>query len=216
MATLPRPTTNSPSVFQRAVRGHKDLQRETDLNSLTHGGHLGHAGRVRPVQKARLVVVDVLHLDHELGLRLHGPGRGAVAGLGAQCVVGLGLAVQPLGGVDVARVRVDGEDGGSALSAQHVGHLTVAPVHVRVELQGGQGFSLEDRDSVWRTGIQSGGGQGFSLEDRDSVWSRTGIQSGGPGFSLEEDRDSVWRRTGIQSGGPGFNLEEDRDSVWQN
>ena len=154
MATLPRPTTNSPSVFQRAVRGHKDLQRETDLNSLTHGGHLGHAGRVRPVQKARLVVVDVLHLDHELGLRLHGPGRGAVAGLGAQCVVGLGLAVQPLGGVDVARVLVDGEDGGGALARQHVLHLAVTPVNVRVELGGRErerkrnGLGLEELISI--------------------------------------------------------------------
>lgn len=104
---------------------------------LTNVGHLGHPGVVGPVQEFRRIVVDVLHLDDELGGRLQRfvgvPGHR----LRRQRVLSLLLAVQRLGGVDVARVVIDDEDGSRALARQDVLDVAVARVHVGVELRGG-------------------------------------------------------------------------------
>lgn len=97
---------------------------------LTYFGHFGHRRLVRSVQKLRLVVVDVLDLYDELGLGLQRPVGQAVAGLGAEGVLGLHLPVQPLDGVDVARAVVDGEGGAGALAGQDVLNGAVAFVHV--------------------------------------------------------------------------------------
>lgn len=102
--------------------------------SLTNIGHLGHSGVVRPVQELGRVVVDVLDLDDELGWRFQRLVGIPVHRLGRQRVLGLLLAVQGLGGVDVARLVVDDEDGSGSFPGQNVLDVAVARVHVRVEL----------------------------------------------------------------------------------
>lgn len=64
--------------------------------------HLGHPGDVGVFGEARLIVVDVVNLDDEVGPALQGLVGETVDGLGVEHVVGLLLAVQTLGGVDVA------------------------------------------------------------------------------------------------------------------
>lgn len=51
--------------------------------------HLGDAGAVGSVREARLVVVDVLNPDDELGLWFQGNAAHSVHGLGPQGVGGL-------------------------------------------------------------------------------------------------------------------------------
>lgn len=57
------------------------------LTLLTYFGHFGYSGVVGPIQEPRLVVIDVLDLDDELGLGLQRPVRQPVAGLGPQDVL---------------------------------------------------------------------------------------------------------------------------------
>lgn len=63
--------------------------------------HLRDSGHVRVLGEPRLVVVDVVDLDDELGLTLQRLVGEAIDGFGVEDVVGLLLPVQPLGGVDV-------------------------------------------------------------------------------------------------------------------
>lgn len=100
------------------------------MPQLTHWRHFGHLCLVRSVWKLRLVVVDVLDLDDELGLGFDGQVGGAVAGLSAERVVGLLFAVQPLGGVDVARVLVDCENGGGSFTSEDVLDPAFAFIHI--------------------------------------------------------------------------------------
>lgn len=78
---------------------------------LTHRRHFGNPGGVRAVQELGLIVVDVLDLDDELGLGLHGLIGEPVQRLGPERVVGLLLAIQPLGGMNIPRVLIDNENG---------------------------------------------------------------------------------------------------------
>lgn len=86
------------------------------------------------MQELWRVVVDVLDFDDELGRRFQRLVGLPVHCLGRQCVLGLLLAVQGLGGVDVARLVVDDEDGSGSFTGQDVLDVAVARVHVRVEL----------------------------------------------------------------------------------
>lgn len=113
-------------VFSR--RRQINLQKRTDV------GHLWNPCHVRVLGEARLVVVDVVDLDDELGLALQRLVGETVDGLGVQDVVGLLLAVQPLGGVDVPRLLVDLEEGPRSLPCEDVPHAAVSSVPVRVEL----------------------------------------------------------------------------------
>lgn len=102
---------------------------------LTDVRHFGHSGRVDVFGEPRLVVVDVVDLDDELGLALQRLVGEAVDGLGVEDVVGLLLPVQPLGGVDVPRLLVYLEEGPRALPREDVPHAPVASVAVRVKLR---------------------------------------------------------------------------------
>lgn len=101
---------------------------------LTNIGHLRHPGVVRPVQELWWVVVDVLDLNDELGRRFQRLVGLPVHRLRRQRVLGLFLAVQGLGGVDVTRLVVDDEDGSGSFPGQDVLDVAVARVHVRVKL----------------------------------------------------------------------------------
>lgn len=57
------------------------------LPFLTYIGHFGYSGAIGPIQESRLVVVDVLDLDDELGLGLQRPVGQPVAGLGPQDIL---------------------------------------------------------------------------------------------------------------------------------
>lgn len=105
------------------------------LTDLTDVGHLGDPGHVQVLGEARLVVVDVVDLDDELGLALQHLVGEAVDGLGVEDVVGLLLPVQPLGGVDVAGLLVYLEQSPRPVSRQHILDAAVTPVRVRVKLQ---------------------------------------------------------------------------------
>lgn len=72
------------------------------------------------MQEAGLAVIDVLHLDDELRLRLQQAVGGAVASLGPQRVEGFLLTVQALHGMDVACQFIDQEDGACALARDGV------------------------------------------------------------------------------------------------
>ncbi len=100
------------------------------LHLLTYFGHFGYRRLVGSIQKPWLIVVDVLDLYDELGLRLQRPVRQAVAGLSTEDVLGLHLPVQPLDGVDVPRAVIDGEGGAGALACQDVLNGAVAFIHV--------------------------------------------------------------------------------------
>lgn len=86
------------------------------------------------MQELWRVVVDVLDLDDELGRRFQRLVGLPVHRLGCQRVLGLLLAVQGLGGVDVARLVVDNEDGSGSFPRQDVLDVAVTRVHVRVKL----------------------------------------------------------------------------------
>lgn len=101
---------------------------------LTHRRHFGNPGGVGTVQEFGFVVVDVLDLDDELGLGLHGLVGEPVQRLGAQRVVGLLLAVQPLGGMNVASVLVDNENGTCPFARQDVLDGTISFINIRVKL----------------------------------------------------------------------------------
>lgn len=88
------------------------------------------------MQEAGLAVVDVLHLDDELRLRLQQAVGGAVPGLSPQRVEGFLLAVQALHGMDVARELINQEDGPSALTGDGVLDGPVTLIGVRVDLEG--------------------------------------------------------------------------------
>lgn len=101
---------------------------------LTNFGHLRNGCLVGPIQKLRLVVVDVLDFDDELRLGLQRPVRQAVAGLSTEDVLGLHLPVQPLDGMDVPCAVVNGEGGAGTLACQYILNGPVAFIHVRVKL----------------------------------------------------------------------------------
>lgn len=103
-------------------------QKRTDVR------HLGHGGHIRVPGEARLVVVDVVDLDDELGLALQRLISEAVDGFGVKDVVGLLLPVQPLGGVDVPRLFVDLKQGARSFSGEDVLHAAISSVSVRMKL----------------------------------------------------------------------------------
>lgn len=72
------------------------------------------------MQEAGLAVVDVLHLDDELRLRLQQAVGGTVPSLSPQRVEGLLFPVQAFHGVDVACQLINQEDGPSALARDGV------------------------------------------------------------------------------------------------
>lgn len=86
----------------------------------------------------RSVVVDVLHCDDELRLRLLGLVGVPVHSLRLQDVEGLLLAVQPLQHADVAVPLVYLKQVAGAFPRQHVLDGAVAPVRVRLELCAGE------------------------------------------------------------------------------
>lgn len=102
---------------------------------LTGRAHLRDAGHVRLVVELRSVVVDVLHRDDELRLRLLGLVGVPVHGLRLQDVEGLLLAVQPLQHADVTVPLVNLKQVAGAFPRQHVLDGAVAPVRVRLELR---------------------------------------------------------------------------------
>lgn len=96
----------------------------------TYFGHLRDMGHVWVLGEARLVVVDVVDLDDELGLALQCLVGEAIDSFGMEDVVGLLLPVQPLGGVDVPRLLVDLEQGPRPLPCQDVPHASISSVSV--------------------------------------------------------------------------------------
>lgn len=122
--------TNTLNMHRQQFSFHLQPSVRLRLPRLTYFGHFRYSCLVGPVQKPWLIVVDVLDLYDKLRLGLQRPVRQAVAGLGAEDVLGLHLPVQPLDGVDVPRAVVDGEGGARALARQDVLNGAVAFIHV--------------------------------------------------------------------------------------
>ena len=157
------------------MKARIDSARRPPPDPRTHIGHLGHTGHVEVLGEAGLVVVNVVDLDDELALALQRLVGEAVHRLGAQDVVGLLLAVQPLRGVDVARLLVDAEQGAGALTRQHVAGAAVAAVPVRVELEeGGGGGGRRQRGQRWTTTGDTNGLQIISDCDQKIELNSTG------------------------------------------
>lgn len=101
-----------------------------ELNEHTKRRHLRHSCGVRPVQKLRFVVIDVLDLHNKLRLVLHRSVGFAVDRLSAQSIITLLLSVQAFGGMDVPRFLIDSEDRGGSISSQHVPDVSIAFIHI--------------------------------------------------------------------------------------
>lgn len=101
---------------------------------LTHRRHLGNPGSVRAIQELGLIIIDVLNLDDELRLWLHGLVGEPVQRLGAERVVGLLLAVQPLGGMNIPRVLINNENGTRPFAWQDVFDGTISFINIGVKL----------------------------------------------------------------------------------
>lgn len=91
----------------------------------------------------RSVVIDVLHRDDELGLRLLGLVGVSVDSLRLQDVEGLLLAVQTLQRADVAVALVNLKQVAGAFPGQHVLDGAVASVRVRLELWAREPFKMD-------------------------------------------------------------------------
>lgn len=91
--------------------------------------------RVDLLLELRLVIVDVVQLDGELGLRLQLLSRPLVDHGGFEDVGGLLLPVQAAGGVEIPVVLIDDEDLASSLPRQNILDQAVAVVLVGLELQ---------------------------------------------------------------------------------
>lgn len=87
---------------------------------LTHRGQLRHTSNVRRLQESGFTVVNILNLNDELRLGFQQSVRVSVSGLGTQCIKGLELPVQSLGGMDVPGELIDDEDGSGTLSGNGV------------------------------------------------------------------------------------------------
>ncbi len=101
---------------------------------LTDVRHFRDSGHVRVLGESRLVVVDVVDLDDELGLTLQRLVGEAVDGFGVEDVVGLLLPVQPLGGVDVPWLLVYPEEGSRSLPCEDVPHASISSIRIWVKL----------------------------------------------------------------------------------
>lgn len=102
---------------------------------LTDVRALGHGSRVDLLTEVRLVIVDVVELDDELGLRLQLLSRPLVDHCGFEDIKGLLLPIQAAGGVEIPVVLVDDEYVASSLTRQNVLDQAVAVVLVGLELQ---------------------------------------------------------------------------------
>lgn len=102
---------------------------------LTDIGPLRHTADVHLLAELRLVVIDVVELDDELGLGLQSAARLFAHHRGSEDVQSLLLAVQAASGVQVAIILVDDKDGAGAFARQDVPNFAV--VLVGLELQDG-------------------------------------------------------------------------------
>lgn len=122
--------TNTTDVYRKQFNFSPCPSAFMSVYTRTYFGHFRHRRLVGSVQKPRLVVVDVLDLDDELGLGLQRPVCQAVTGLGTEDILGFHLPVQPLNGMDVPRAVVNGEGGARALTRQDVLYGAVPFIHV--------------------------------------------------------------------------------------
>lgn len=102
---------------------------------LTDVGPLGHAADVHLLAELRLVVVDVVEFDDELGLGFQFLARLFVHHCGSEDVERLFLAVQAASGLQIAVILVEDKDGAGAFARQDVQHVAVVLVLVGLELQ---------------------------------------------------------------------------------
>lgn len=102
---------------------------------LTDVGPLWHASRVDLLTEVRLVIVDVVELDGELGLRLQLLPRPLVDHCGFEDIIGLFLPIQAAGGVKIPVVLVNDENVASSLTGQDILDQAVAVVLVGLKLQ---------------------------------------------------------------------------------
>lgn len=109
-------------------------QCQTNLRLLTHRWHFGNPCRVRAIQEFGFVVVDVLNLDDELGLGFHRLVGEPVQRLGSKRVVGLLLAIQPLGSMNIPSVLINNENGTCPFAWQDVFDGTISFINIRVKL----------------------------------------------------------------------------------
>lgn len=101
---------------------------------LTHRRHFRDPSGVRAIQEFGLIIIYVLNLDDEFRLGLHGFVGEPVQRLGSERVVGLLLAIQPLGGVNIPRVLINNENGTCPFAWQDVFDGTISFINIRVKL----------------------------------------------------------------------------------
>lgn len=101
----------------------------TDVRPLWYGS------RVDLLTEVRLVIVDVVELDGELGLRLQLLSRPLVDYCSFEDIKGLLLPIQAAGGVKIPVALVNDENVASSLARQNILDQAVSVVLVRLELQ---------------------------------------------------------------------------------
>lgn len=102
---------------------------------LTDIGPLGYTADVHLLAELRLVVIDVMEFDDELGLRLQSPACLFAYHCGSEDVRSLLLAVQAPSGVQIAIIFVDDKDGASAFARQDVPHFAIVLVGLELQIE---------------------------------------------------------------------------------
>lgn len=98
--------------------------------SLTDVRHFGNGGRVNLLGKYWFIVVDVMDLDDELRLRLHGSPCPSVYSLSSKDVNGFFFPVQPLGGLYVPCVFIDNEEISCSISWKDIFKWSISSILV--------------------------------------------------------------------------------------
>lgn len=88
--------------------------------ALTNKRPLRYAASVKLFAELRLIIVDVVEFDSELGLRLQLLTRPFVDHCGSEDIKSLFLTIQTAGGVQVAIILVDDKDGAGPLARQNI------------------------------------------------------------------------------------------------
>lgn len=122
------------SIYDDLILNTKAHTATAACSWLTHGRHFGNSCGIGAVQEFGFIVIDVLNLDDELWLRLNGLVGEPVQGLGSKRVVGLLLAVQPLGGVNIPGILINNENGTCPFAWQDVFDGTISFINIRVKL----------------------------------------------------------------------------------
>lgn len=101
---------------------------------LTHRRHFWNSCCIWTIQKFGFIVIDILNFDNKLRFRFHRLVGESVQCLGSECIIGLLLPVQSLGGMNIPSVLINNENGTCPFTWQDVFDGTISFINIRVKL----------------------------------------------------------------------------------